>query len=402
MVDARRLDPVFTPSSRLSTVRFLTYSGEEIKKISCKKITNPNTFDSLLHPNMGGLYDPALGPCGKDDACGTCGLNYVHCPGHMGHIPLPLPVYHPIFFMTLYQVLRSSCWNCHRWLCTPYKAHLLRGQLELLSCGLVSDAVDLETVVTSADGNRDSDRNVGEETEAASVDSFILSIAQHVENCTASMSAKKPPNTKILVELKRQLVADFFKACSAGGASCKCPHCSAPIRAVKQERHIRIFLKGLSKKLASAWATARNKEVKRRKETQLQQCSEVETEENEGINTDSAMQTDLESTGIQTQLVRDSGSELVTIEDCLKQKYVSPLEAREHVRELWVREKMLMSAMFGCGLELAEEEGVGGSEDLFFLNVVPVPPSRFRPVSCYFDICVYRQILVAYSHSHAV
>ena len=378
MVDARRLDPVFTPSSRLSAVRFLTYSGEEIKKISCKKITNPNTFDSLLHPNVGGLYDPALGPCGKDGACGTCGLNYVHCPGHMGHIPLPLPVYHPIFFMTLYQVLRSSCWNCHRWLCSAYKAHLLRGQLELLSCGLVSDAVDLETVVTSADSNGDSGRNEG--PESASVDSVIQSIAQCVENCTASMSGNKPPKTKILVELKRQLVADFLKACSAGGTSSKCPHCSAPIRTVKQERHIRIFLKGLSKKLASAWVTARNKEVSRRKEAQLQRCSEVETEESEGNNSDSAIQTALELSGIQTRLVGDSGTELVTVEDCLKQKYVSPLEAREHVRELWVREKMLMSAMFGCGLELAE--GVGGLEDLFFLDVVPVPPSRFRPVSC--------------------
>ena len=49
-------------------------------------------------------------------------------------------------------------------------------------------------------------------------------------------------------------------------------------------------------------------------------------EENEGINTDSGMQTDLELTSIQTQLVRDSGPEVVTIEDCLKQKYVSPLE----------------------------------------------------------------------------
>ena len=149
---------------------------------------------------------------------------------------------------------------------------------------------------------------------------------------------------------------------------------------MKQERHIRIFLKGLSKKLASAWVTARNKEVSRRKEAQLQQCSEVETEESEGNNSDSAIQTALELSGIQTRLVGDSGTELVTIEDCLKQKYVSPLEAREHVRELWVREKMLMSAMFGCGLELAE--GVGGLEDLFFLDVVPVPPSRFRPVSC--------------------
>lgn len=366
-MDAKSLGPRFAPSSRLSTARFLTYSGEEIKKISCKKVTNPNTFDSLLHPNIGGLYDPALGPCGKDDACGTCGLNYVHCPGHMGHIPLPLPVYHPIFFMSLYQVLRGSCWNCHRWLCTTYKAHLLKGQLELLSFGLLTEALELESVLSSAA------EEIGAGIGDDSPDSVIQSIAQYVENCTTSVRRSNPSRTKILVELKRQLVADFLKACS-GGASRKCPHCSAPVRTVKQEHHIRVFLKGLSRKQASSWVAAWNREIAGMRE---QEPGLEDANSGDG----SAVQTEIELTDIQTQVAGDTRQGFITAEECMKQSYVSPLKAREHVKKLWVRERMLMGVMFGCGLE-----GVSGLEDMFFLDVVPVPPSRFRPVSffCFF------------------
>jgi DNA-directed RNA polymerase I subunit RPA1 len=33
----------------------------DIKSLSVKRITNPTTFDTLLHPVPGGLHDAALG-----------------------------------------------------------------------------------------------------------------------------------------------------------------------------------------------------------------------------------------------------------------------------------------------------------------------------------------------------
>ena len=355
-MDVRGPDPRFSPSSRLSAVRFLTYTGQEIRSVSCKKITNPNTFDSLLHPNQGGLYDPALGPCDKHDLCGTCGLNYVHCPGHMGHIPLSLPVYHPIFFTTLYQLLRSSCCNCHRLLCAPIKAHLLRGQLELVDHGLLSDAVGIEATVTASEGQA-----------GYSADNIVQSVADYVENCKHACRLESPNSsaqlkTKNLVEFKRMLVADFLKTCTGVP---KCPHCSAPVRTVRQEHRVRVFLKGLSKKLATAWVAARNKEIARRREA---------VEERE----DTVMQMEEGSTDL-AALVTDTSKTFVTVEDCLEQSYLSPVEARDHMRELWANEKLLMDSMFGCTHQTTAE---GHSPaDMFFLDVVPVPPSRFRPVS---------------------
>ena len=48
-------------ASYIGSVDFGFLSSEDIKALSVKRISNPTTFDSLLHPVPGGLYDPALG-----------------------------------------------------------------------------------------------------------------------------------------------------------------------------------------------------------------------------------------------------------------------------------------------------------------------------------------------------
>ena len=332
-MDARNLDVRFAPPSRVSAARFTTYTGDEIRKISCKKITNPNTFDSLLHPNMGGLYDPALGPIDKSDVCGTCGLNYVHCPGHMGHITLPLPVYHPLFFMSLYQLTRGSCWNCHRMLSTPVKAHLFQGQLQLLERGLLSEAVELESNVLTG--------------EEAQVDEIVQGIAKYVANHTVNTEKVSHP-TKNLTEFRRHLISEFIKQCS--GTS-KCSHCSLPVRNTRHENKVRIFLKGLAKKHASAWAEAQNKEIARKKAEQESSGSSVAT---------------------------TTEADVVKVADCCLQAYVTVVEVREHMREVWRRDKGLIAAV--CGADLGTTGNDTCPLEMFFMDVVPVPPSRFRPV----------------------
>jgi DNA-directed RNA polymerase I subunit RPA1 len=50
--------------SALESVEFTFLTTDEIRSISVKRIENDNTFDSLLNPVPGGLYDPALGSWG--------------------------------------------------------------------------------------------------------------------------------------------------------------------------------------------------------------------------------------------------------------------------------------------------------------------------------------------------
>jgi DNA-directed RNA polymerase I subunit RPA1 len=51
----------------VDSVHFTFYRGEEVRKISVKKITKPDIFDMKELPVPDGLYDPAMGPIKDTD-----------------------------------------------------------------------------------------------------------------------------------------------------------------------------------------------------------------------------------------------------------------------------------------------------------------------------------------------
>ena len=310
------------PTRRLCSISFSTYSADEIKKISCKRITNVETFDSLMHPNPGGLYDIALGPGDKVELCGTCGLNYVHCPGHMGDIQLPLPVYHPVFFSTLYKLLRCTCFNCCRLLAPEAKTRVVVAQLRLLESGYYTVASTVEDYTNSPESLKEVVQQYldGHQQESNVTD----------ENVT----------TKHVVELRRTLVEKYFKECAVEKQ--KCPHCGCPVRKLRQHMGAKIFHKPLKPKHAEIW-------VHMRKETN-----------------------------------GDSGRQF-SVELAKKEQLILPVEAQRHLERVWENNNSVLSLVFGH-----RQQGESAKEkiSLFFLTVVPVPPSRFRPVSSIHCMCV--------------
>ncbi|GFU75942.1 DNA-directed RNA polymerase I subunit RPA1 [Trichonephila clavipes] len=118
-------------------------STEDIKKISVLEITNIELLDCLGNAAPGGLYDLRLGPNDRNEICQTCGLGDMHCAGHSGHISLPVPIYNPVFFSHLYQLLRGSCFSCKKLMAPSFAVHLTLYQLQALDYGLVSTVNDL-------------------------------------------------------------------------------------------------------------------------------------------------------------------------------------------------------------------------------------------------------------------
>jgi len=53
-------------ASYIGSVDFGFLSSEDIHGLSVKRVLNPTTFDTLLHPIPGGLYDAALGAWGDN------------------------------------------------------------------------------------------------------------------------------------------------------------------------------------------------------------------------------------------------------------------------------------------------------------------------------------------------
>lgn len=129
--------------SEISSVDFEIYSDIEIRKISCKRISNPNVFDNLGHPLSSGLYDLALGAFLKN-LCTTCGLNETHCPGHMGHIELPVPVFNPLFFNQLFTLIKATCLHCYNFKLNLLEVHKYNCKLILCKYGVIFENSDLE------------------------------------------------------------------------------------------------------------------------------------------------------------------------------------------------------------------------------------------------------------------
>ncbi len=95
-------------------IRFTTLSPQTIKKMSVARLIVPDTYNDEGYPIDGGLVDQRLGVIDPGLRCKTCGGRVKTCPGHFGHIELVRPVIHPEFAKTIYSLLQSTCYNCHR------------------------------------------------------------------------------------------------------------------------------------------------------------------------------------------------------------------------------------------------------------------------------------------------
>lgn len=129
-------------------VQFLMFSDEDVRKLSVTKITNVQSFDAIGNPTKGGLYDSALGPLrDRNETCGTCNNVLLHCPGHFGHIELPLVVVNPMFIKNIYSLFRVSCLKCFKIQMDDRLKFILKLQLELVDAGHITAALDLDNYV---------------------------------------------------------------------------------------------------------------------------------------------------------------------------------------------------------------------------------------------------------------
>ena len=76
--------------------------------------------------------------------CATCHLNSYSCPGHIGHIELPVPVYHATFIDQTLRLLRARCAYCGRLKLRRLDVNRFVCKLRLLQHGLLEEAEQIE------------------------------------------------------------------------------------------------------------------------------------------------------------------------------------------------------------------------------------------------------------------
>uniref|UniRef100_A0A672FW71 DNA-directed RNA polymerase subunit n=1 Tax=Salarias fasciatus TaxID=181472 RepID=A0A672FW71_SALFA len=243
-------------------------------------ITNPRFLDGVGNVAPNSLYDLALGPPDSKEVCSTCSQDFNNCPGHLGHVDLPLPVYNPLFFDKLYLLVRGSCLACHQLTCPRAAVHLLLSQLRLLDHGAMREVYEAEQVLSQVGPG------VGGAESRERVPPSPLTRVLCV--CVSQI--------KHLVEKKSSLIGDFWKIQMK---SRRCPHCSNTPPVV------------LSGELVAG-----------------------------------------------------------------RRVYMTASTAREHIGALWEKEGFFLKTLFS-GLQ----EGGGFRPDLFFLELLVVPPCRYRPIN---------------------
>ncbi|KAK3043939.1 hypothetical protein LTS18_002602, partial [Coniosporium uncinatum] len=160
-------------SSTITGIEFGFSTSDEIRAVSVKKITNPTTFDSLLHPVPGGLYDPAMGAFG-DNPCTTCHLDRMRCPGHCGHIELPVAVYHPSFMDQCLRLMRATCVYCHHLKLPRVLVNKFCCKLRLIRHGLLKEAHDIDDITAGkSEGEEGEDDGSGADSDEGETNALI-------------------------------------------------------------------------------------------------------------------------------------------------------------------------------------------------------------------------------------
>ncbi|KGL91263.1 DNA-directed RNA polymerase I subunit RPA1, partial [Charadrius vociferus] len=292
------------------------------RKLSVKPITNPQYLDNVGNPASNGLYDLALGPPDSKEVCATCMQNFSNCPGHFGHIELPLTVYNPLFFDKLYLLIRGSCLNCHMLTCPRAVVHLLLSQLKVLEKGLLHGVHDLEVILNRAKQCADATGSEIEEELNHHVQEilqiflslfFFLFLLYQVKN---------------VCECRNKLIAQFWKSHMS---SKKCPNCKSRRSLVRKEHN--------SKLTVTYPSTVYHK------------------------------------SGEESILDEPAGIEESQLG---KRGYLTPMTAKEYILALWKNEGFFLRYLFP-GMDPHESSGF--SPDMFFLDLLVVPPSRYRPVN---------------------
>ncbi|NXO01139.1 RPA1 polymerase, partial [Rhinopomastus cyanomelas] len=310
--------PKVVPWRRLVGVSFGMYTAEEIRKLSVKPITNPQYLDNMGNPAVNGLYDLALGPPDSKEVCATCMQNFSNCPGHFGHIELPLTVYNPLFFDKLYLLIRGSCLNCHMLTCTRAVVHLLLCQLKVLEKGLLHAVHDLEVILNKAKQCVDA---TGSEIEEE--------LNRHVQEVLQTYQVKDQcSNVKNVCECRNKLIAQFWKAHMT---SKKCSNCKSRRSLVRKEHNSKLTVTYPS--------------------TVYHKSGEKDTE---------------------YVPVAIDESQLG------KRGYLTPMTAKEYIMALWKNEGFFLRYLFSA---MDSHDSSGFGPDMFFLDLLVVPPSRYRPVN---------------------
>lgn len=332
------------------------YNDDDVRSRSVIEITSNQAFDPLHNPLPGGLYDPRLGPAKETEPpCVTCALKARHCPGHFGHMELSVPVYHPILFNELLALMRIKCLACHRLRAPSRQLAIHRAKFHLLETNRIEECLTLDDKLAIATYHMREGAELGKKAKAADAALALDRVLRDYQPTDSNLPPRDRPITSYEKQLRKKLVAECLATCKSMK---QCAHCGAYSPKVRHDSSNKIFQQPLASKLARMNA-AENVKL----ESALVEGNESDDDEPRAEGSDEEMNgSDSESDDEE-----DDGPKT-------KDKFMHTGEVLAQLRRTWMTDPYVCNALFGCGNSL----DIDGFK-VFFMQAVPVPPSRFRP-----------------------
>jgi DNA-directed RNA polymerase I subunit RPA1 len=381
------------------------FTAEEIRKISVKRIENPVSLSRLSTPIEGGLYDPALGPLDRDTKCVTCGMMEMHCPGHFGHIELPVPVYNPLIFSELLTLMKLLCFNCHHFRLEMAKTRQFVKILNLINSG------DLDAVLRAVEGLAvTSKRKKKGEKEEDFEESGAVDLAlEDLEITEEDMLRLRM--TSNLNDFRNKIIHRFTRE----QPTLACGNCSAPRLPVGRDGHAKLFMKRHGPaKMRSIWATGARyqsvlygqEEPNALVEAGLQSAEYdpivkwlfYKDEENTHAYKAALQEETKKAAPVKSSKKKGEEKKIEVPEEASEitdrsiaaetakslpsnQRIMFANEVREHLRLLWQAEPEIVPLIWSSLFKGTTGAKLRRSDyNIFFLSVLPVPPNRFRPM----------------------
>ncbi|KFY46066.1 hypothetical protein V494_00630 [Pseudogymnoascus sp. VKM F-4513 (FW-928)] len=378
-------------SSAIGSVDFAFLSQDEIKSLSVKAIQNPTTFDTLLNPVPGGLYDPALGAWG-DIQCTTCHLGALSCPGHVGHITLPVPVYHPTFMDQLLRLLRAKCGYCHHFKMSRKDVNLYYCKLRLIQAGLLSaseevDNIDLVAKKAAAVEQEDESSDSGEDNEVeTTIKQRLTFVKKAIREAKATPWDWKLEKNEGVAEARREVIKNFLKSITV---SKTCANCKAISNGFRKDRFVKIFEKPMTAKEEAKNAQQNLKMVNAMRVVSKDagyakksngyasdegiadiDLSSNEEDEGEGDSLDVVG-------GVVSKQRSTSGTTTISKQATAAERYVNPMEVKASLTLLFEKEQEILSLVYAS--RSSSKKAAVITSEFFFLQTLLVPPNKYRP-----------------------
>lgn len=311
--------------------------------------------------------------------CATCNLNQSACPGHPGHIQLPVPVYHPVFMDQAYHLLRAMCVYCKGFRLPAKDLHKYICKLRLLQYGLIHEARTVGNI-GEMDWAKKLEEDLGldeEESEAedenAPNEHVIRKREKYVQGCLRGTKFRRGEvrNGKHegMSEGRREVIKEFLAEITKRR---QCAGCGGISPTYRRDRHVNVFEKSLSAKEKAKMAQ-RNLKWK----DAMTSVHQARHKQSTHVDPDDEIEAVADSASDKSEELNTESMNTVGGGVAASQRYISPMEVQARLAELFNKEEDIIFLLYNAKPPTRSSPTI--KPDMFFITTILVPPNRYRP-----------------------